>query len=309
MLPKLAQELAIENNLTLSNELFDGLGFYDFTTFEEFLKVYNRVGAVVRRAGDLELIARAYLRSASAEGAVYVELMLSPMHSIANGISFEEQVEAVAKAAAAVPAIETCLIVTALRHHGPTEAESTARLAAEMRHPIVRGFGLTGDELRFGVSEFRRAFQIAKDAGLQLTAHAGEWGTARSVLDAVECLSLSRVGHGISAIGDPQVVVELAARRVGFEICQTANAVLGAHKSAKPHPIAQLAASGCRIVLGTDDPAYFRTSIGQEYDTAARVLTSEQFAQIAYNAVELAFCCEETRHRLRKLATAAYGAQ
>jgi len=299
MFPSVAKELASIHNVQLPQQLFDALGFYRFTSFEDFLEVYRQVGTVIRKHADLQLIAQSYLERARAEGAMYIEFMLSPTHSIANGIAFDEQIEAISAAEACVPGIHACVIVTALRHHGMEEAERVAQLATSQRHPIIRGFGLAGNELVGAISDFQKAYHIAGGAGLGLTAHVGEWGSARSVLQAVECLNLTRVGHGIAAARDARIVRELSDRGIGFEICQAANTTLRAVNVFNRHPIADLVAAGCRVVLGTDDPAYFRTSIRQEYAAAAELLSPTQYTGIFSNAVDLAFCGEEIKRQLR----------
>ena len=122
--------------------------------------------------------------------------MISPMHSMANGITFSSQVSAISDAieqARSECKITGCIIVTCVRHRGPVEAIEIAEMATASKNRHIRGFGLTGNERLYDIDEFKGAFLIAESFGLGLTAHAGEWLPAKTVLQAVNSLNLTRV--------------------------------------------------------------------------------------------------------------------
>ena len=230
--------------------------------------------------------------------------MLSPPDLLRQGLSYSDQLAALNSAwerSRSQFGIESRLIITCVRHLGPEAAVQAALLASSVRHPYVVGFGLTGDERQFEVGNFARAFQIAKDAGLRLTAHAGEHLGALSIRNAVEWLGLDRVGHGIHAPDDASVMSFPAERRIGLEICISSNLALGLCASLADHPLPQIVAAGIPVALGTDDPGFFSTSPAQEYDLAAKVcqLDRSGLETLSRDAIELSFCDEKTKHHLR----------
>ncbi len=104
-----------------------------------------------------------------------------------------------------------------MRNFGTERAEAVAALAAAHPHPYVTGFGLAGDEAGFPPGPFARAYEIAQDAGLGLTVHAGEWAGPESVRGGME-LPVTRIGHGVRAIEEPALVAEIAARGLVLEV-------------------------------------------------------------------------------------------
>lgn len=277
---------------------------YLFSNFEDFLSLYDQVGHVVRSAEDLRDIALAYLEVVARTGTIYVEFMLSPGHSIANGIPFASQISAISDAieeAEAKFGILSSIIVTCVRHRGPDEAVAVAEMAVSNGNEHIRGFGLTGNERKFEATDFQGAFIIAENSGLGLTAHTGEWLDAESVLRTVNALNLSRVGHGITVAQNSDVIAELADRLIGFEVCLSSNVLLGASQSYETHPVRKLIDAGCRVTFSTDDPAYFRTSPAHEMEIArehVRLSVSEQW-QVIHDSIDLAFCDEAKKSKLR----------
>jgi adenosine deaminase len=282
-------------------------GSYAWAGFAEFLRVYDAVGRVIRRADHLRLLAEHYLCESARQGTLYAEFMLSPQHSIDNGISYRDQLAAVAEGVAAAHRetnIDARLIVTCVRHNGPDEALRIAELVASEPNPLVVGFGMTGDERQYDAALFAPAFRLAREAGLACSAHAGEWLEAASVIAAVDALGLARIGHGIRAAEDPGVVRELAARGIGFELCLSSNARLGASPIDRNHALLTLRDAGCRITLATDDPAYFATSPAREYALAQHHLdlSDDDLTEITGHAILVAFCGTDTKAILTKAA-------
>ncbi len=302
---KLARELSRKNGVAIPTTAIGEDDRYSWTDFKGFLSVYESVGAVVAESRDLFSITLSYLRSCASEGSLYIELMLSPTHSIENGISFDDQVSAIGagiECARKQSGIEAGLIVTCVRHRGPGEALRVAEMAACCSNSAVVGYGMVGDEHCFHPREFAPAFQLASQAGLKLTAHAGEWLGARSILETIDALNLDRVGHGVRAAEDKGVLAELAARRLGLEVCLSSNIHLGVVKTPGEHPLPALFEAGCRVSLATDDPAYFCTSPSKEYRVASLMdgIGRPELIRITENAVETAFCSTRVKGQLRE---------
>ncbi|MBB2904344.1 adenosine deaminase [Rhizobium sp. RAS22] len=300
-----AFNLAKKNQIHIASKYLKPGGGYVWNDFEQFLNVYDQIGRVVRTAEDLYAIAISYLTRCASEGTIYVELMLSPGHSVLNGIPFEAQINAMETAfehARLAAGIEGGLIVTCVRHRGPDEAIAIAEQTVQNLSPAVIGFGLTGNELLFDAADFKGAFQVAEEAGLGLTAHTGEWRDAASVLYTVEQLNLSRVGHGIRALEDRTILEALVERNIGFEVCLSSNLALMPHCSQLKHPLREMLAAGCKISLATDDPAFFSTSPNREYSIAKKSfdLSASELRQITCDSIEMSFGRADTKMRLRK---------
>jgi len=300
--------LSERNALSIPNSIMSSAryGWHDFASF---LEAYDLVTAVVRSAADLEEVAVSYLKRCSDVGAIYVEFMLSPPDLVRTGIPFTDQLKALE--AAADQAIErwgvhSRLIATAVRHLGPQAAEEAARMVSSVQSDLLVGFGLTGDEHQYEVREFAEAFRIARGEGLKATAHAGEHRPAATIIEAIETLDLSRVGHGVRAAECPDVMRQLADARMPLEVCLSSNLALGLYPSMAKHPIAELANAGCVIVLGTDDPGFFDTDLVREYELAKTAGPHFATRAISTSAIEAAFCDSRTKAALTaRLSTEA----
>ncbi len=180
--------------------------------------------------------------------------------------------------------------------------ERAARCAQETAGDFITGFGIAGDEMAGKPRDFRYSFDMAREAGLRLTAHAGEWGGAVSVRDAWRDLGVERIGHGVQAIDDLALVDELAEAGVVLECCPGSNVVLGVYPRWDAHPIEKLRARGVKVTVSTDDPPFFHTTMSAEYDRLAETFgwDADVFAEINRTALDAAFCDADTRARVAK---------
>lgn len=181
------------------------------------------------------------------------------------------------------------LIADVTRNFGVQSAMQTARLAADLQDLDVIGIGLGGDEARYPAELFEDVFDFARMQGLHCVAHAGEAAGAQSVRAAVEILGVERIGHGIRALEDPQLLELLARRRIALEVCPTSNFLTGVATPDRPHPLIQLDAAGCAVTIDADDPALFRTSITHEYAYVEQLAGREKLLRFIENAVDASF--------------------
>jgi adenosine deaminase len=301
--PGLIRRLGARNGIAIPPGTIDG-DRYLWRDFLNFLEVFDRVVTVIRTAEDYRDITFEYLRACAAEGAIYVEVTVSPDHADQVGISYADMLAGVAQGiddARAADGIESRMIVTAVRNFGTDRAEWVARTAAAQPHPYVTGFGLAGDEAGYPPGPFARAYEIAHDAGLGLTCHAGEWAGPESVRGALGLpVPVTRLGHGVRAIEDPELVRELADRGTVLEVCPTSNVVLGAYRDYAAHPFPALRDAGVRVTLGSDDPPYWEATVGGEYAIARREfgLDDDGLREVTRTAIEAAFVPDPLRKAL-----------
>ncbi|MGI6854138.1 adenosine deaminase [Mesorhizobium sp. 1B3] len=274
--------------------------WHDFTSF---LAAYDFAADLFRSEEDYVLLAEHYLTSLARDGAIYSEIFTSPDHARRAGLSPAAYTAALGEGierAKAKTGIEGRMIVTGVRHFGVESIEAAARFAARCGHPLVTGFGVAGDERQGDMEDYVRAFEIAREAGLGITIHAGEFGGWESVAAALDHIRPSRIGHGVRAIENADLVKRIAEQGVVLECCPVSNVVLRVFDSYASHPFMKLRDAGCRVTLNSDDPPYFWTTLKREYDVAKEHfgLDDRSLTAITRTAVEAAFVDKKTRAAL-----------
>lgn len=297
------RRVADEKKLDISN-IFTPDGGYDTGDFWHFLDVYEKATSILTSPEDYRRLVGAVLEQSAAQGVVYTEMFLSPDFCGGRDLgAWREYLHAMQEAAQAAErglGITMRAIVTPIRHFGPEKARETAICAQETAGDFVTGFGIAGDEKAGHLADFAYAFDMAREAGLGLTAHAGEWCGPGEVRAALTHLAPSRIGHGVRAIEDGELVAQLAESGVVLEVCPGSNIALAAYASWPDHPIAKLREAGVKVTVSTDDPPFFHTSMTREYEELSRAFgwDEEDFAALNRVALEAAFCDDPTRARI-----------
>jgi len=301
--PDFIRGLASEKGIDLSG-IFRPNGSYAFRDFTNFLQVYEAATSVLATPEDYARLTASVLERQAAHGILYTEAFLSPEFCGGAALGpWREYLAAIAEAAAAAERSSGTIlraIVTPIRHFGPDRAKASALCAAETAGAFVVGLGLAGDESRGRPGDFAWSFDMAREAGLRLTAHAGEWSGPDSIMDALDDLRVDRIGHGVRAIEDPALIERLAASGTVLEVCPGSNVALGLYPSVAAHPIARLKKAGVRVTVSTDDPPFFHTNMDREYAALAEAFgwDDADFAALNRVAAEAAFCDAATRDRL-----------
>lgn len=303
--PGFIRGLAQEKRLDISN-IFTPEGGYEFRDFLQFLDVYEAATSVLKSPEDYHRLTLAVLEASAEQGVIYSETFLSPDFCGGRDLTaWKEYLHAIREAADIAEKSHGIVlrgIVTCIRHFGPDKARETALCAAETAGDWVVGFGMGGDEGRGKAKDFAYAFDMAREAKLRLTSHAGEWGGPASVRETLRDLRVERIGHGVRAIEDPALVDELAAKGIVLEVCPGSNIALGLYPDWPSHPVKALRDRGVRVTLSTDDPPFFHTDLGQEYDRLSDAFGWQEadFADINRIAAEAAFCDEDTKAEILK---------
>lgn len=278
-------------------------GVFVWDDFPSFLAAYDAAADLFRSEDDYVTLADQYLSSLARDGAIYAEFFTSPDHARRAGLSPQAYTDALGegmKRAKAKTGIESRMIVTGIRHFGVESVEAAARFAARAKHPLVSGFGMAGEE-RFGdVEDYVRAFEIAREAGLGITVHAGEMAGWESVQAALDHLKPARIGHGVRAIENASLVKRIAAEGIVLECCPGSNIALGVFDSFANHPLPALRRAGVKVTLNSDDPPHFHTTLAREYDIARTEfqLDDKALTGITRTAIEAAFVDRKTKAEL-----------
>ncbi|EAR52040.1 adenosine deaminase [Oceanicola granulosus HTCC2516] len=303
--PDFIRRLAQEKSVDLSR-IFNEDGSYAYRDFAHFLTVYEAACTVLQSPEDYRRLTLAVLEQSAEAGVVYSETFLSPDFCGGGDVgAWREYLAAIEEAAAEAErahGITLRGIVTCIRHFGPERARPIAICAAETRGPFLTGFGMAGAEMVGRPGDYAWAFDAAREAGLRLTCHAGEWGGPDMVADTLDALKVERIGHGINAIDDLALVDRLAEDGVTLEVCPGSNVFLQAVDSWQAHPIQRLRERGAKVTVSTDDPPFFKTDMVSEFDNLERTFGwgEEDFAEMGRNGLDAAFCDADTKARIAK---------
>lgn len=292
---------------------------YRYADFRGFLDAYKWVTSFLRQPEDFRLIADDLLDHLIRQNVVYAEVTISAGVMLLRGQDVAANFLAIREAGenAAKRGLRVQWIFDAVRQFGAEKAMETARWAVRLAHEGVVAFGIGGDELAVPAGEFQETYEFIRAGGLHALAHAGEIGGPGSMRDVIDHLGVERIGHGLAAMHDPELMSQLAESGLTLEVCPTSNLRTGALgrqlRSAaaqlEDHPLKSFFQHGLSVALSTDDPAMFETDLPGEYGVAARMgLTPAELVRLASISFSSAFLPENEREaylrRLRREAMA-----
>ena len=274
-LPKAELHIHLEGSLrpeTLreldpSVDLAEARARYRCTDFAGFIDAFKWAVGFLRSPDAYALAARRLFEELARQNVQYAEVTLAAGVVLWKQLDFPAVYDAVAREAARAP-MPVYLVLDSIRHFGAEQAMQVACLAVERVDDRVVAFGIGGDEARGPAEWFAEVFAFCREHGLKLVPHAGENTTAAAVWAALR-IGADRIGHGIRAIEDPLLVAHLAERRIPLEISISSNVITGAVPNIDAHPVRRLYDAGVPIILNTDDPAMFNTTLNDEYLLAA----------------------------------------
>jgi adenosine deaminase len=244
----------------------------DPLTSQNFLAKFATLRRFYRSPDVIARITQEAVADAAADNIRYLELRFTPAAlSKAENFPLHEVIDWViegARQAEAASGVITRLIASVNRHESPELAAQVASLAVERRHAGIVGLDLAGNEASFPASPFAGIFREAREAGLNITVHAGEWGGAGNVAQAITMLHAQRIGHGVRVMEDQAVVALARERGTTFEVCITSNYQTGVVPALNDHPIRSMLAASLDVTLNTDDPSISQITLSDEYRLA-----------------------------------------
>lgn len=304
--PSVAVALAARHGVVLAES--DVRQRYAYTNFLEFIDAFKWVTSFLREPADFALLAGDLAEQLLAQDVVYAEVTLSVGVMLLRNQNPQANFEAILAATAPYESkgLRLNFIFDAVRQFGPDHARQVLDSAIACRSSRIVAFGIGGDELQIPTADFRRIYHRAADAGLHRLIHAGETGGPEKIREAVELLGAERIGHGIAATHDPALMDLLASRRVVLEVCPTSNVCTGAlaGQLRRPatildHPLPQILRHGIPVVLSTDDPSMFHTTLADEYRHAHSMgLHESELSQLVQNSFTFSFLAPEHRSTL-----------
>jgi aminodeoxyfutalosine deaminase len=282
---------------------------YNYTDFAGFLSAFKDVTGHLRTPEDYELITYRLMERLKAQNILHAEVFVSVGVCLWRKQDFAAIFEGLERGRLRGEkdfGISLLWIFDAVRQFGAEKAQSVLDLAIQFRDRNVVAFGIGGDE-RTGPAEwFAGVYARGAEAGLHLTAHAGENAGAESIWGALN-LKAERIGHGLTAGQDVELMEELAERQVPIEICVTSNLRTGCCAELAQHPVRRYFDQGLMLTLNSDDPAMFRTSLVEEYALVQEGFgfSDEHLRELARNSFEASFLPAEKKVQFLNLLDAA----
>jgi len=293
MPPGLLLELARKRRVSLPADDEAGLRrWFVFQDFPHFLEIYLTCSRCLRDPEDFQALLESFVEQQAAQNIVYSEVHFTISTHLTNGANGDEVADALWQSIAAAErrGIVVRLIPDIVRNIEPTAADRTLEWALDNRSRGVVALGLAGMEGP-SLAPFREHFTVARGEGLHTTAHAGEQRGAEAIHEVLEVCRPERIGHGIRAIDDAELVAKLAATGLPLEVCPTSNVCLGYAASVAEHPFDSLRQAGVALTINSDDPPLFGTSLIDEFCALEKAFgySHHELAGFARTAFEHAF--------------------
>lgn len=272
---------------------------YNFADFAGFLMAFKDVTGHLRTPEDYELITYRLMERLKSENVLHAEVFVSVGVCLWRKQDFAaifEGLERGRQRGEREFGISLLWIFDAVRQFGVEKAQAVVDLAIQLQDRNVVAFGIGGDELQGPAELFKDVYARAASHGLHLTAHAGENAGPESIWGALN-LKAERIGHGLTAGQDAELIEELAERQIPIEICVTSNLRTGCCANLADHPVRRFFDQGLMLTLNTDDPAMFRTSLIGEYQLVQDTFgfTDEHLRELARNSFEASFLPAEKK--------------
>jgi len=275
-----------------------------YTDFAHFIDVWTWKNTFIREERDFEEITYQVLRGLSKQNVKYLEAFYSPGDYRRQGLSVQRITEYIIRGKERAYhdfGIRCELIVDLIRDHGPEVGMQRLDEVTPYLGKGVIGIGLGGSEQTFPADPYEFVYKEAKRRGFRLTAHAGEGAGPESIWTAIKKLGCERIGHGVRAKEDPQLISFLKERQIPLEICVVSNVKTRVFKSVEAHPIKQYFEDGLMVTVNSDDPTMFNTSITQEYLLLTQKLgfTLRDIKRLAMNGIEASFMSDKDKEAMK----------
>lgn len=300
--PELMFRLAKKNQIEIPYEnIEDVRRAYNFTNLQTFLDIYYAGANVLITQDDFYDLTWEYVLKCVEDNVIHTEIFFDPQTHTARGVAFETVITGIKRALADAKAqygITSCIIMCFLRHLSQEEAFETLEQALQFKDDII-GVGLDSSELGNPPSKFKDVFKKAKEEGFKLVAHAGEEADFSYIYEALDLLGISRIDHGVQSIKSAELMQRLKDEQMPLTVCPNSNIELRVFDNYKEHNIKELLDYGLNITVNSDDPAYFKGYINQNFINISEnlPLTEDDIITLVKNSFRSSFISDELKQQ------------
>ena len=298
--PELMFRLAKKNKVEIPyKDIEDVRNAYNFTNLQTFLDIYYAGANVLLTKSDFYDLTWEYILKCVEDNVIHTEIFFDPQTHTERGVPFDVVITGIKEAlddAKEKYGITSCIIMCFLRHLSQAEAFETLEQALAYKDDII-GVGLDSSELGNPPSKFKEVFQKAKEEGFKLVAHAGEEADFSYIYEALDLLNIHRIDHGVQSIKSPELMQRLKDEQMPLTVCPNSNIELRVFDTYKEHNIKELLDYGLNISVNSDDPAYFKGYVNQNFINLCENLpmTEEDIVMLVKNSFKSAFISDELK--------------
>lgn len=278
---------------------------------KDYIKCADNALEYMQTKEQLEIVVEDLFDQFEKDNVIYAEVRFAPLLHLNKGLSPMEVVEIVSKKTIEMSdnsGIEVNLILCTLRHYSKKQSMETVNLIKDFAGDNVVGFDIAADEAGFPLDNHVEAFKLAKDSGIHCTAHAGEALGASSVLETLDKLKPSRIGHGVRSVENESLLQELKANNIHLELCLTSNMVTQVYENLKDHPVDFLYKNDFSISINTDGRTISDTNLNNEYDILGTQFNwvKSSFLKVNIKSMEASFASSNTKTKIISLLKSTY---
>jgi len=298
--PGLMFELAKRNNIQIPYKTIDDIkNAYNFTNLQSFLDIYYAGANVLITKQDFYDLTWAYILKCVENNIIHTEIFFDPQTHTQRGIEFETIITGIVEAlndAKEKFGITSAIIMCFLRHLSQDDALKTLEEALAYKEYIL-GVGLDSSELGNPPSKFEQVFKNAKEQGFRLVAHAGEEADVSYIFEALDLLDIQRIDHGVQSIKSDSLMKRLKKEQIPLTVCPNSNIELKVFENYEQHNIKELLDYGLNVTINSDDPAYFKGYLNQNFINLYENLdlSKDDIIQLVKNSFNSSFINEDLK--------------
>jgi len=303
--PELMFKLAQKNKIEIPYKTVEELKkAYNFSNLQSFLDIYYAGAKVLRTEEDFYLLTQAYILKCVENNIIHTEIFFDPQSHTSRGIEFKTVLSGIKKGldeAKEKYGISSNIIMCFLRHLSQADAFETLKQSLPYKDSII-GVGLDSSELGNPPSKFEEVFKEAKKEGFKLVAHAGEEADVSYLFEALDLLDIQRIDHGVQAINSKELMQRLKEEQIPLTLCPNSNIELKVFKNYKEHNLKKLLDYGLNVCINSDDPAYFKGYLNQNFINVFENLdlSKEDIIKLVKNSFNSSFISDKLKEKYIK---------
>ncbi|MEJ8589661.1 adenosine deaminase [Riemerella anatipestifer] len=300
--PELMFKIAQRNQVKIPYQTVEEVKkAYQFSCLQDFLDIYYAGASVLLYEQDFYELTMAYFDKCAEENIVHTEIMFDPQTHTKRGVSFGTVIGGIQKAreeAQSKYGISSLLIMSYLRHLSEEDAFETLEQSLPYKH-LITAVGLDSSEKGNPPSKFQRVFEASVKEGYIPVAHAGEEGPAEYIWEALDLIKIKRIDHGNNCLSDEKLVNRLVETEMALTVCPLSNLELRVVENLDHHPLKKMLDLGLKVTVNSDDPAYFRGYLNENFIQTAKALNLNQndIKTLVSNSFKYSFLPESEKQK------------